>query len=527
LTSNNSLLGKKLSSQQISTFAKANLPIYLIVFFSAGVLKTVTELVAYPYPIGYDVINYYIPMLSDFENELHTILNEYPVYIYILHFVQILSGLSPQTTVTSFSIFVYGIFAVSIFSVGKAIIKNDTLLAALLSLFVIIQIPVLRTAWDLHRDMFSIAMMLFAVSFLIRIHNNHFSRIPLRLLIPCFSFTILSVISDRMVGGWLVLVLCIYSVLNRERMVTLCAIVSLALFLVFLFITGHGNIILDSVFNDVIDLNDNGRIPGAQILVDSAYNQTNLLVYLISMNVLLIPLAVVGFFRLKERILRLSLITAMLGSVSWIVFPHASQLVADRWILLFGMTLSIFAGYGFINTVQRISKSVRNHIRFASLSIAIFVLFALLGIAYAVLSYDGQVSLIGLFAKNVEKFAPISMQFNSIRVEDSPMMLDLIDWINTHTATDSKILGSNHWRGWFVSGLEGNRSFVGYVGPNSSLTNAIGRYSDHFYLVDVKGKDDLNHNGLSGSYEVVNLHSNDLFSIYQLSLGARNITSMH
>jgi hypothetical protein len=102
LTSNNSLLGKKFSSQQISTFAKADLPIYLIVFFSAGVLKIVTELVAYPYPIGYDVINYYIPMLSDFENELHTILNEYPVYIYILHFVQILSGLSPQITVTSF-----------------------------------------------------------------------------------------------------------------------------------------------------------------------------------------------------------------------------------------------------------------------------------------------------------------------------------------------------------------------------------------------------------------------------------------
>jgi hypothetical protein len=527
LTSNNSLLGKKFSSQQISTFAKADFPIYLIVFFSAGVLKTVTELVAYPYPIGYDVINYYIPMLSDFENELHTILNEYPVYIYILHFVQNLSGLSPQITVTSFSIFVYGIFAVSIFSVGKAIIKNDALSAALLSLFVIIQIPVLRTAWDLHRDMFSIAMMLFAVSILIRIHNNHFSRIPLRLLIPCFSFTILSVISDRMVGGWLVLVLCIYSVLNRERMVTLCAIVSLALFLVFLFIIGHGNIILDSVFNDVIDLNDNGQNPGGQILVDPAYNQTNLLVYLISMNVLLIPLAVVGFFRLEERSLRLSLITALLGSISWIVFPHASQLVADRWILLFGMTLSIFAGYGFIITIQKISKLVRHHIRFTSLSVAIFVLFALPGIAYAVLSYDGQVSLIGLFAKNVEKFAPKSMQFNSIRVEDSPMMLDMIDWINTHTSTDSIILGSNHWRGWFVSGLEGNRSFVGYVGPNSSLTNAIGRYSDHFYLVDVKGKDDLNHNGLSGSYEVVNLHSNDLFSIYQLSLGARNITSMH
>lgn len=512
--------------QTISTFARKSLPLYLIVFFSAVVLKTVTELVAYPYPIGYDVINYYIPMLSNFEDEWDSLLQEYPFYIYILHLMQSLSGLSAQTTIASFSIFVYGLFSISIFSVGKAITKNNDVSATLLSLFVIVQIPVLRTAWDLHRDIFSLAMMFFAISILIRIHNHHFIRYPFRSLIPCLFFTILSVISDRMAGVWLVLVFGIYSVLYRDRFVTLCFIISLALFSIFLFVTGDGVSIMNTVLNEIKNLTDDGRNLGEAILANPAYNQANLLVYFISMNILLIPLAVVGFLQLKERLLRLSLLVSLLGSVSWLVFPHASGLVADRWILLFGIALSVFAGYGFIITIQTISKLVRNHLKFVSLSAVIFIIFAQLGIAYAVLPYDRQISLIGLFEKNVEKFAPKSMQFSSIRVEQSPMILDLISWINVNTPVDSKIIGSNDWRGWFSSGLEGNRSFVSYEGSKSLISNATGTYFDQLYLVDVKREGGPNHHALGSFFFVVDTHSNDLFSVHRVFQIARNITNV-
>ncbi|MGI0045368.1 MAG: hypothetical protein ACRD47_16830, partial [Nitrososphaeraceae archaeon] len=80
----NSLLENYLSLRAVRIFSRKDLVLYLIVFFSATALKTVIELIAYPYPIGYDVINYYIPMLHNFENEWHTILRDYPFYAYLL-----------------------------------------------------------------------------------------------------------------------------------------------------------------------------------------------------------------------------------------------------------------------------------------------------------------------------------------------------------------------------------------------------------------------------------------------------------
>ena len=185
----NPLLEKNLSLSTIRIFSRKDLPLYLIVFFSAITLKTVTELVAYPYPIGYDVINYYIPMLSNFENEWNTILRDYPFYTYLLHLIQNITGLSVQTTVSTVAALIFGLFAVSILSLGKAIIrKNNSYYAAVISLFVILQIPVLRTTWDLHRDMFSLTMMFFAISILIRIRNNYPTKFPSSALVSCLSF---------------------------------------------------------------------------------------------------------------------------------------------------------------------------------------------------------------------------------------------------------------------------------------------------------------------------------------------------
>ena len=124
LTLHNSLMENKLSSRALRIFSRKDLPIYLIVFFSAVTLKIVAESIAYPYPIGYDVINYYIPMLSNFEYEWNTIFGDYPFYTYVLHLVQNLTGLTVQTTVSTFAVFIFGLFAVSILALAKAIIKK-------------------------------------------------------------------------------------------------------------------------------------------------------------------------------------------------------------------------------------------------------------------------------------------------------------------------------------------------------------------------------------------------------------------
>ena len=139
-------MGNYHSLRAVRIFSRKDPFLYLIVFFSAIALKSVTELIAYPYPIGYDVINYYIPMLHNFETGWHTILRDYPFYTYVLHLIQNLTGLSVQTNISTVAILIFGLFAVSILSLGKAIVRNSNLFAVLITLFVLIQIPVLRTS---------------------------------------------------------------------------------------------------------------------------------------------------------------------------------------------------------------------------------------------------------------------------------------------------------------------------------------------------------------------------------------------
>jgi len=523
----NSLLENKLSFRQFRIFSRNDLPFYLIVFFSAVSLKMIAELIAYPYPIGYDVINYYIPMLSNFESEWNTILREYPFYTYVLHLVENLTGLSVKTTVSAFATLIFGLFAVSILSLGKAIIKNSNLSAVLISLFVIVQIPVLRTTWDLHRDMFSLTMMFFAISILIQLRNSHPNRFSSLAVVSCLLFTVLSVISDRMVGAWLIAVYCICTILLRERTVTIGFIVALVPYIIILGVTGDGYSIISTSMRSISNVGEDAQIFGEQGLLSDSYNPTNLFSYFIALNILLFPLAIVGYLQLKESLLKVGLIIALVGSMTWLVFPYAKELVADRWILLFGISLSIFAGYGFVRAIQMISIRLRNTYLYILVSGVIFLIFAQFGIIYAILSYEAQVSVIGLFDKNIQDFAPKSMQFNSVKVDQSPKILDIIHWVNENTPTRSTIIGSNDWRGWFILELKGNRSFVAYENMEDIFRNSTYAPNNRDYLIDTNISDGPIRHGANSVFKGVEGYSNGLFTVYRILYSPKNVTLVH
>jgi hypothetical protein len=522
-----SLLENKLPFRAISFFSRKDLPFYLIVFISAISLKGVAELIAYPYPIGYDVINYYIPMLSNFENEWNTILREYPFYTYVLYHIQNLTGLSVQSTVSIFATLIFGLFAVSILSLGKAIFRNSNFYAVLVSLFVIMQIPVLRTAWDLHRDMFSLTMMFFAISFLIQLRSIQPNRFPPQPVVSCLVFSILSVISDRMVGAWLIAIYCICTILYRERIVAISFIVALVAYTAVLAVTGDGYSIITSAVRSISNAGGGAQIFGEQGPSGDSYNLTNLFTYFVALNLLLVPFGVVGYLQLKDRLLKVSLIVALVSSMTWLVFPYAKELVADRWILLFGISLTIFAGFGFVRTIQMISARLRNTYANILVPVLIFLAFAQFGIMYAILPYEAQVSVIGLFDKNIQDFAPKSMQFNSVKVDQTPKILDIIHWINENTPTDSTIIGSNDWRGWFILELDGNRRFVSYDNIDRLLTNSTHSPSNQHYLIDTILSDDPIRQRTNSVFEGVEGYSNSLFSVYKILEYSKNVTLVH
>jgi len=185
-----------------------------------------------------------------------------------------------------------------------------------------------------------------------------------------------------MVGTWLVSVFCIYSLIRRERIVILIFACAAASFIIFLFVTGDGISIITSIIPDAEESVGTNRISGEKAAENTFYNQKNLFAYFVSINGLLVPLAIFGFMRLREPIMRTSILIAFIGSMTWLIFSQQSELVADRWILLFGIVLSFFAGYGFAMTIQLISGMIRNRYTIVFLSTVIYAAFAQFGIMY-------------------------------------------------------------------------------------------------------------------------------------------------
>jgi hypothetical protein len=167
----------------------------ILLFVIAAGIRLVPEIIAYPYPIGYDVINYYLPVLSNYENYWPVISSQFPLYVILLHEIIIGTDYSPYVVVPLAAIIIYGFFSISVYTVSRNIFRLERDGSFFLSLFVIFQTALLRTAWDLHKDMLALTTMLFAIS--LGLSGRNLSKSPFFVVI---TLCIFSVLTDRMIG---------------------------------------------------------------------------------------------------------------------------------------------------------------------------------------------------------------------------------------------------------------------------------------------------------------------------------------
>jgi hypothetical protein len=101
------------------------------------------------------------------------------------------------------------------------------------------------------------------------------------------------------------------------------------------------------------------------------------------------------------------------------------------------------------------------------------------GMLFATSSANAAVSLFSAFHDYVGQFGPISMQANSISIEESKSIVSAIEWINNRTPLSSVIVIDKHWRGWTELELK-NRSFLFYEGLDKLETQ-----HKSFYLLSL------------------------------------------
>jgi hypothetical protein len=434
---------------------------YLIVFSVAVILRLIPEILAFPYPVGYDVINYYLPILTNFDDHWTSVSNQFPLYIVLLHAITSIFHIDPRIVITALAVFIFGSFSLVIHSIARNIFHLSNYQSIFLSLFVIFQVSVLRTSWDLHKDMLALTITLYCLSYLGTISN-----VSKRIMLTILPLSIISVLSDRMIGFLLTSVYILYSLVKREKMIAILATITSIIFSVGLFnsidiITN--NIMLGSTANDALQ---------------QSYNSLNLGVLFLVMCGILLPTGVFGFMKAKNVILKIPLIISLVGSFTWIIYPNTSALLPDRWIIIFSIFLSIFSGYGFVTLIE--SKRIAISHKKVNNYLVILIPFLFLGSVFATSPNGSYLNFYGLFHEYVHYYDPMTMQYNSISIPESESLLSLIDWMNNNTHSGSIIVGSKHLRGWMELGLI-NRTFL-YSDDITEMVDSK-KYRD-FYLLD-------------------------------------------
>ena len=433
----------------------------LVVFILCIALRAAPELIAYPYPIGYDVINYYIPTITNFEDKWDTVSKQFPLYVTFLYLISITTGLPTYSVVVAVIIVMTGIFGISLFYLGRNLLKLGISHSAYIAIFAIVQLAVLRTTWDFHRDIFALTIMMFIFSLLIR-KNAGWKPLALILVL-----TTLTVAADRMVGALFSISLVVYAIVTRRREVALIGILAIGMFCA---------LTLSTQSTPDIKTITSTEIPQNNSELKEFYNPANLLIFFVVINGLVVAAAAIGFLNMKNTLLKIPLLVCLMGSFSWLAFPENRHLLADRWIILAGIFLSVFAGYGILHLIRNLKK------RF---TIAGFILgaFSVLGVSYAVIPHHSASALYGIIGLHSRNLPPVTMQFNSIDVEDNDDLLSTIAWINKNTEQDALIVGESHLRGFMELYLDDNRTYHFSEDPQTFAETLMNR-GQQVYLIE-------------------------------------------
>jgi hypothetical protein len=438
-----------------------NIKYPLIVFSISIILRLIPEIIALPYPIGYDVINYYLPILIDFDDHWRSASNQFPLYVLLLHAITAVSQIDPRIVITGSIVLIFGLFSLVLYSIAKNIFHLNNFQSIFLSTFVIFQVSLLRTSWDLHKDMLALTITLFCLLYLARISN-----LSKKVIYTILPLSIISVLSDRMIGFLLSSSFIVYYIIKKERMTAILAIVTSVIFGAALFANFdiiRNNIIVGSGENDTSH---------------QLYNPLNLVVLFLVMSGILLPAGLVGITKSKNIILKIPLIISLVGSFSWIIFPNTSGFLPDRWIVIFSVFLSIFSGYGFVTLIE--NKYIAISHKKLNNYLVILIPFMFLGSVFATSPNNSYLNIYGVFHAYIGHYGPLTMQYNSISLPESRSLLSLIEWINYNTPEGSIIMGSKHLRGWMELELE-NRTYL--FSDNITATLYSNKHSE-FYLLE-------------------------------------------
>jgi len=422
-------------------------------------IRSIPEILAGPYPVGWDIIAYYIPNSLDIASgnmNVWGIITSPPVMYAIVVPAYVLTRVSLVWIFKILGPLLYGFLGWSIFTFCQRRLQWSSQKAFYAVLFITSYFVVMRIAWDAFQAELGLALLLLAESIVGKTGST-------RSQISKASLLSLAVLSNQLVGvlvvGTQLAKLVRSSIWARPRLASL-QFPPVALFLLILYATMQ------------TPLAPGLAVAGPGFSLASLLDTTSFLLYA---YMFVIPLLLVGLGLRARSVFAPWVLVCCAGMILSVLPGHVFQDIGYRWALLLSIPVLIVAFEGYSRLQATRVSGFKNWARLVR--VVVIVGLASSATLFAVLPAQSALP----FYTTFPQYLPSSMVQSSLPASDYPSAVDAMLWINAHTDSDSAIIAQQAFYGWARAYLSPRKQIVNcYLASPTSAMGEVGPYSHVF-----------------------------------------------
>ena len=470
----------------------------LVLSFALGfVVRLIPEVLAYPYPIGYDTVAYAARIQSGvIWSHWASVFSTWLLYAFTIPMYYVTRA-DPFLLLKLTGPLLYGLSACGVYWFSRKGLDWDTRKSLIAASFFVFQLAAFRISWDLLRNTLGMAILLFALPFVLKMETwKDFAWFILLSILVVFGHELASVVMFTAVVFGVMLNDLLKR--NKARLLKVSAAVSpsLALFLMSVCLR---------VFPPQLDVETNvvsavqpsvgpaGIFFLANYLVGSGSGSytgyfdlaSQVFSVFIVLYLLCLPLVFVGFFR--NRVLDVWTLFIVCASFGCLVMTFFALDWWDRWMFLLVYPFTFYAVNGLLKVFQSANGVVRpsfGWLKWMKVSktttvglLSCMILFTSFYMG-ATLQSDNYVIL---------SIPTISRYFSvapTVPLRDVEGTVKVMEWLNGNMNDGSCVLAHSAFLSWARLYLDENHTIVAYsTDVEEALNVAASHHFSPVYLI--------------------------------------------
>ena len=435
---------------------------FLISFMLGFIVRSIPEILSYPYPIGFDTIYYAAMIKRGIVWQNWTSFFSTWLFDVILIPIHQVTQVDPFALLKLASPILYALNACGIYYFSRKALGWDARKAWIASFFCVFQLALLRLSWDLYRNMLGLTILLFTLPLMRGIKTKKgFASFVLLSMLVVFAHMLVSIVLFAVILG-----VVVGALMKGEKVrvvkVLLAVLPALVIFVVSASLVPVHSDIPANVINTYEEPTHPGGLfflinylgisgpvhnyPAYPDLVLSAFSLFSIL-YL-----WWLPLVLIGFFR--DRTLDSWTLVLLAGSFNILITPFWAVSFWNRWMFMLVYPFTFYAISGIEKVFKSKGKNIASSFRWLKwMKVsrkAMLVMFSLTVVSGSIfMTVHPFFDRFGVFSiPTTISYIPSTMLYNTVPLRDVESTVKAMNWLNEHTNKGSSVLVHHAFLWW-------------------------------------------------------------------------------